>query len=85
MIHIITTGGTIEGLDYETIESKNQKRKISIEDFFRSANVSFSYSVESVLNKDSRSITDEDRQLLVDKIRAIGAKKNSINPRYFHY
>ena len=75
MIHIITTGGTIEGLDYETTEGKNQKSKISIEDFFRSANVSFSYSVESVLNKDSRSITDEDRQLLVDKIRATGAKK----------
>ena len=75
MIHIITTGGTIEGLDYETTEGKNQKSKISIEDFFRSANVSFSYSVESVLNKDSRSITDEDRQLLVDKIKATSEKK----------
>lgn len=75
MIHIITTGGTIEGLEYETIESKNQESKISIEDFFRSANVSFSYSVESVLNKDSRSITDNDRKLLVEKIKATNAEK----------
>ena len=75
MIHIITTGGTIEGLEYETIESENQESKISIEDFFRSANVSFSYSIENVLNKDSRSITDKDRQLLVDKIEATSAEK----------
>ncbi|MDO6818462.1 asparaginase domain-containing protein [Zobellia sp. 1_MG-2023] len=75
MIHIITTGGTIEGLEYETIESENQESKISIEDFFRSANVSFSYSIENVLNKDSRSMTDKDRQLLVDKIEATSAEK----------
>lgn len=61
MIHIITTGGTIEGLDYETKRSENQESRIFIQDFFRSANVSFSYSIENVLNKDSRSITDEDR------------------------
>ena len=75
MIHIITTGGTIEGLDYETEENQTKENGISIEDFFRSANVSFSYSVESVLNKDSRSITDEDRKLLVAKIKASSAEK----------
>ncbi len=75
MIHIITTGGTIEGLDYEAEKNINQENKISIEDFFRSANVSFFYSVESVLNKDSRSITDEDRKLLVEKIKASSAEK----------
>ncbi|TPN87312.1 asparaginase domain-containing protein [Aquimarina algicola] len=75
MIHIITTGGTIEGLDYSEKNSQNQESKISIENFFRPANVSFSYTIESVLNKDSRSITDEDRQLLVDKIKATSAEK----------
>ena len=75
MIHIITTGGTIEGLDYETKRSENQESKISIQDFFRLANVSFPYSIENVLNKDSRSITDEDRQLLVDKIKANSANE----------
>ena len=75
MIKILTTGGTIEGLDYETKRSENQESKISLGDFFKSANVSFSYSIENVLNKDSRSITDEDRQLLVDKIKASSAEK----------
>ena len=75
MIHIITTGGTIEGLDYDSEKNQTQENKISIEDFFRSANVSFSYSIENVLNKDSRFITDDDRRLLVDKIKATSAKK----------
>ena len=75
MIHIITTGGTIEGLDYETEENETKEKRISIEDFFNSANVSFSYSIESVLDKDSRFITDEDRKLLVDKIKATSAEK----------
>lgn len=75
MIHIITTGGTIEGLDYETEENQNNENRISIEDFFKSANVSFSYSLENVLDKDSRFITDEDRKLLVDKIKATSAEK----------
>jgi len=75
MIHIITTGGTIEGLDYETEENQTKENKISIEYFFRSANVSFSYSIENVLDKDSRFITDEDRKLLVDKIKATSAEK----------
>lgn len=75
MIHIITTGGTIEGLDYENEENEIRQNRISIEEFFKSANVSFSYSIENVLNKDSRFITDDDRQLLVDKIKATSAKK----------
>lgn len=75
MIHIITTGGTIEGLDYATKNNQIQENKILIEEFFKSANVSFSYSIENVLNKDSRYITDNDRRLLVDKIKATTAKK----------
>jgi L-asparaginase len=63
MIHIITTGGTIEGLDYEAEKNINQENKISIEDFMRSANVSFPYIIDNVLDKDSRFITDDDREL----------------------
>ena len=33
MIHIITTGGTIEGLDYEIQEGKIQEKRVSIEIF----------------------------------------------------
>jgi len=75
MIHIITTGGTIEGLDYKMEENKNRKKKISIEDFFRSANVSFPYIIDNVLDKDSRFITDDDRELLIDKIKVSSSEK----------
>lgn len=75
MIHIITTGGTIEGLDYSEEKSQNEESRISIENFFRSANVSFPYSIENVLNKDSRFITDNDRKLLVEKIKATSTEK----------
>ncbi len=75
MIHIITTGGTIEGLDYDEEDSEVKGNEISIEDFFRSANVSFQYSIESALNKDSRFITDDDRLLLVEKIKKTNTKK----------
>jgi len=75
MIHIITTGGTIEGLDYEAEKNINQENKTSIEDFIRSANVSFPYVIENVLDKDSRFITDDDRELLIDKIKASSSEK----------
>ncbi|MDT0691770.1 asparaginase domain-containing protein [Salegentibacter sp. F188] len=75
MIHIITTGGTIEGVDHDPQEDNTHEKIISIEHFFRSANVSFPYSIENVLNKDSRFITDEDRELLVKKIKASDTAK----------
>lgn len=75
MIHIITTGGTIEGLDYEAEKNINQENRISIEDFMRSANVSFPYIIDNVLNKDSRFITDDDRELLIDKIKTSSSEK----------
>lgn len=75
MIHIITTGGTIGGLDYDEEKNESGEDKISIEDFFRSANVSLPYSIENALNKDSRFITEDDRKLLVDKIKAASASK----------
>lgn len=67
MIHIITTGGTIEGLDYIDNEGIT-KSNVSIKDFLERANVDFEYSIENAFKKDSRSITKDDRELLVSKI-----------------
>jgi len=75
MIHIITTGGTIEGLDYENPENKLEQSKITIQEFLDSANVSFPYIIEKAFAKDSRSITDEDRIFLLKKIKASDAEK----------
>lgn len=74
MIQILTTGGTIEGIDYVNdigIVDSN----ISIKDFLTNANIGFDYTIENVFKTDSRSITDEDRELLVRKIKETNATK----------
>lgn len=74
MIQIFTTGGTIEGIDYVNgigIADSN----ITIKDFLTNANIGFDYTIENVFKKDSRSITDEDRELLVRKIKETNATK----------
>ena len=72
MIHILTTGGTIEGLAYD---QKQTGSKNSIRDLLESANISFSFSIEEAVRKDSRSITLEDRQYLIERIEASKAQK----------
>lgn len=74
MLYILTTGGTIEGIDYKNSHS-NTKQKIAINDFLNNANVGFEYTIEKIFEKDSRKITDKDRKLLVSKIKAIDSAK----------
>ena len=70
MIHIITTGGTIEGIDRDIANSKNIKSEVDINTFFRTANVSFEYSIDKAFDKDSRSINDDDRKLLAEMVQS---------------
>ena len=74
MIHILTTGGTIEGLDYVD-ENGITESNISIKAFLNNANVDFKYNIESVFKKDSRAIDENDRKLLVSKIVESNATK----------
>lgn len=74
-IHIITTVGTIEGFEYNSEKDKPKGVSISIKDFFRSANVSFDYTLESAFNKDSRFISDKDREVIAEKVIAAKAQK----------
>ena len=74
MIHILTTGGTIEGLDYVDGQGITQSN-ISIQGFLDKANIGFDYTIESVFKKDSRAITDDDREQLVCKIKESTATK----------
>lgn len=68
MIEVFTTGGTIEGLEYEIEENNSHESLVSIDDFYRSANLCQPCKIQKVFSKDSRSITEEDRNLLVKKI-----------------
>lgn len=70
-IHIIKMGGTIEFFDpaYEEINKKLMKLDTTIESYFHNLiKPHFNYSSESVTEKDSREITDEDRQKLLNAI-----------------
>ena len=74
MIHIFTTGGTIEGLDY--LDDKGlTESSVTIKEFLVNANVDFEYTIESVFKKDSRAIVKNDLELLVSKIIATNATK----------
>jgi L-asparaginase len=74
MIYIITTGGTIEGLDYVDNEGITESN-VGINDFLKNANVDFEYTIEGVFKKDSRAITNEDREQLASKIKGSNATK----------
>lgn len=77
MIHILTTGGTIEGIDIEIRSGKHHsdKSSASIQTFLDKANVCSPYKIEKVFNKDSRKITLKDRQKLLNAILKIKTKQ----------
>lgn len=74
MIHILTTGGTIEGLDY-TDDKGITTSNVSIAQFLQTAKVRFAYEIEQVFKKDSRSINENDRKRLLDHIQSIKSSK----------
>jgi L-asparaginase len=71
MIKILTTGGTIGGLEYANTEDKSSKDTIDISRFLEVANISEGYSLEHLFDKDSRHITLKDRCTRNDKIKSL--------------
>ncbi|WP_282055709.1 asparaginase domain-containing protein [Maribacter luteus] len=69
MIKVFTTGGTIGGLEYANKKDRSLKASIDISRFLKTANISESYAIDSLLDKDSRHITLEDRELIRDRIK----------------
>lgn len=72
-IHFIKMGGTIEFIDpaYDAINKKLMKLDASIESYLNNLiQPHFSYSSESVTQKDSREITIEEREKLVSVIES---------------
>lgn len=75
MIRIITTGGTIEGLEYAEERNAPKVTGGSIETFLKTAQVSFDYELEAAFSKDSRFISEADRELLAAMIRKSSEEK----------
>lgn len=62
-IKILTTGGTIDKIYFDA-KSEFHIGESLVDQLLKEANISFEYSVESILKKDSLEITDEDRLLI---------------------
>lgn len=68
-IKIFTTGGSIDKR-YATQESDFVVGPPQIERILRAGNVTFDYEIESLLRKDSLDVTADDRQRIVERVRA---------------
>jgi L-asparaginase len=68
-IKIITVGGTIDKIYFDK-KSKYQVGEPAVDQVLKEANITFAYQIESILRKDSLDMTDDDRQLVFDKIEA---------------
>jgi L-asparaginase len=67
-IQIFTTGGTIDKVYFDQL-SEFQVGDPMISEVLEEAHVSFGYAVESILQKDSLDLVEEDRHLLLDRVR----------------
>jgi L-asparaginase len=62
-IKFYATGGTIDKVYFDA-KSEYQVGVPQVEEILKDSNVAFEYEVESVLQKDSLEMTDEDRQTI---------------------
>lgn len=67
-IKVFTTGGTIDKMYFDA-KSEYEVGDPQIMDILRLANVGVRYSVETVLRKDSLDLNEEDRSIIVERVR----------------
>ena len=68
-LHVITTGGTIDKVYFDA-KSEYEVGEPQVLEIFREANITFEFTVESVLRKDSLELTDADRQRIRERVLA---------------
>jgi L-asparaginase len=68
-IQIFSCGGTIDKVYFDA-KSEYEVGEPQIVEIFRRANVSFEYSMESLMRKDSLEMNNEDRALIRSRIEA---------------
>ncbi len=66
-IKFFAVGGTIDKVYFDK-KSEYQVGESVLDEILKQANVTFDYECESLIHKDSLYMTDEDRQLLFDRI-----------------
>ena len=73
-IKVFTCGGTIDKVYFDA-KSEFQVGEPQIVTVLRESNVTFDYDVQSILQKDSLDMTDEDRDLVRRTIEAASEKR----------
>ena len=68
-LRVISTGGTIDKVYFDAASTYDVGEP-QVGPLFKEANVTFEYVVESVLQKDSLAMTDEDRDLIRQRVEA---------------
>ena len=68
-VQILSCGGTIDKIYFDA-KSEYEVGSPQIDVVFKEAGVTFDYSIESLMRKDSLDMTADDRQLVRDKIEA---------------
>jgi L-asparaginase len=66
-IKIYTVGGTIDKIYFDR-KSAYEVGESNIGEILKEANVNLDYEISSILHKDSLDMTDEDRQLIFDRL-----------------
>ncbi|MGB5985103.1 MAG: asparaginase domain-containing protein [Desulfobacterales bacterium] len=68
-IKIFATGGTIDKIYFDEL-SDFKVGEPQVGEVLKGAQVSFDYAVHSILRKDSLDLTDDDRRLIFETVRA---------------
>ena len=73
-IYILTTGGTIDKVYFDK-KSDYEVGDPQADSVLKRANVTVSYTVKSLMRKDSIEMTDEDRRAICDAVKSVSSDK----------
>ena len=82
-IQILTTGGTIEGLEYDKPNQAPEESPMPLEKLLYLIENLPEHHIKRVLLKDSRFIEDRDRALIVSEIKKCNSKAKLTPLRVF--
>jgi L-asparaginase len=66
-LHILTTGGTIDKIYFDAKSDYHVGEPV-IDELLQSMGVNFEFSVEPLMQKDSLDMTDQDRELIRERV-----------------
>ena len=75
-IRFLTTGGTIDDLEYSAVDEAPQDHKSLIPSFIEQARLTIAYTVEQLMAKDSKFVNDDDREKMAES--CINAQEEQI-------